>query len=102
MVVFSIISGSVIVDVTSWTKDTPASTSPAASAGSTSGRRGVRGVPAVPVYDIQRDGVPVGVCVLLPVCTRLGGETRAMSCDTYACAYVAAEENPRVMYIYTS
>ena len=46
---------------------------------------------------VERDGVPVGICVLLPVRTRLGGETRAMSCDADARAYVAAEEDTRVM-----
>ena len=48
---------------------------------------------------VERDGAAVWVRVLLPVRARLGGEARAVSGDASACAYVAAEENPRVMFL---
>ena len=54
---------------------------------------------AVSEADCERHGVPVWLCVLLSVRTRLGGEGGTVSCDAGGDANVAAEENPRVMYV---
>ena len=71
MVVFSVFTRPFALHLSAWTGGAATTDAPTAPAGLAIGRAQVRRVRAVSGTAEERDGVPDGVCFLLPVCVRL-------------------------------